>query len=118
VLAVDDAARRAVALVRDGAGPVFLELKTYRFRAHSMYDAERYRSKEEVAAWRARDPIELFAERLREAGMLDDARVVDLEAAISAEIDRAIAYAEAGTDEPVEDLTRFVYSEDGEGRTP
>jgi pyruvate dehydrogenase E1 component alpha subunit len=116
VLAVDDAARRATGLVRDGGGPVFLELRTYRFRAHSMYDAERYRSKDEVAAWRRRDPLDLFAARLREADLLTDEQVVEMETAIGAEIDEAIAFAEAGTDEPLEDLTRFVYSE--EGRQP
>ena len=116
VLAVDDAARRATGLVRDGGGPVFLELRTYRFRAHSMYDAERYRSKDEVAAWRSRDPLDLFATRLRDADLLTDERVVEMETAIGAEIDESIAFAEAGTDEPLEDLTRFVYSE--EGRQP
>ena len=114
VMAVDDAARRAARLVRDGGGPVFLELRTYRFRAHSMYDAERYRSKEEVKAWRSRDPIVLFGDRLRRAGILHDDHVLELEAAISAEIDASVAFAEAGTDEPLEELTRFVVSEPGE----
>ena len=117
VLAVDDAARKAVAQVRDGGGPVFLELRTYRFRAHSMYDAERYRSHEEVSAWRTRDPIELFASRMRAAGLIDDEAVVALEKQIADEIDASIAYAEAGTDEPLEDLTRFVTSEPGDSVT-
>jgi pyruvate dehydrogenase E1 component alpha subunit len=113
VTAVDNAARRAVALIRDGGGPVFLELRTYRFRAHSMYDAERYRSRDEVEAWRARDPIDLLVARLREDGLLDDEALVSLEKQVSAEIDEAVAFAEAGTDEPVEQLTRFVMSEEG-----
>jgi pyruvate dehydrogenase E1 component alpha subunit len=111
VAAVDDAARRAVALIRDGGGPVFLELRTYRFRAHSMYDAERYRSHEEVDAWKTRDPIEVFGARLREAGLLDDEAALRAEKEITAEIDAAVAFAEAGTDEPLADLTRFVTSE-------
>jgi pyruvate dehydrogenase E1 component alpha subunit len=114
VTAVDEAARRAVALVRDGGGPVFLELRTYRFRAHSMYDAERYRSREEVTSWRSRDPIDTFSARLREAGVLDDEAVVQLEKEVSAEIDAAVAFAEAGTDEPLSELTRFVTSETGD----
>lgn len=113
VTAVDDAARRATALVRDGGGPVFLELRTYRFRAHSMYDAEHYRSKDEVASWRSRDPIDTFGARLREAGILDDEAVVALEKQVAAEIDEAIAFAEAGTDEPLDDIARFVTSEPG-----
>ena len=116
VTAVDEAARRATALVRDGAGPVFLELRTYRFRAHSMYDAERYRSKDEVTSWRSRDPIDTFAGRMREAGLLDDDTVLALEKEVSDEIDAAVAFAEAGTDESVEDLSRFVMSEKGGSR--
>jgi len=111
VTAVDDTARRAVAMIRDGGGPVFLELATYRFRAHSMYDAERYRSHEEVTSWRTRDPIDTFAERLRESGLLDDEAAVALEKEIADEIDDAIAFADAGTDEPLDELTRFVTSE-------
>ena len=113
VAAVADAARRAVTLIRDGGGPVFLELRTYRFRAHSMYDAERYRSREEVTSWRSRDPIDTFSARLREAGMLDDEAIVAMEKDVSAEIDAAVAFAEAGTDEPLSELARFVTSETG-----
>ncbi len=56
VLAVEDAARRAVEEIRAGAGPHFLELRTYRFRAHSMYDPDRYRDKAEIESWRAARP--------------------------------------------------------------
>jgi pyruvate dehydrogenase E1 component alpha subunit len=111
VLAVADAARRAAVEVRAGRGPVFLELRTYRFRAHSMYDPERYRSKEEVAAWRQRDPIDLLVARLRGAELLGDDDLAAIEGEVAAEIDAAVAAAEAGTLEPVADLTRFVTSE-------
>jgi pyruvate dehydrogenase E1 component alpha subunit len=112
VEAVADATGRAVAQVREG-GPTFLELLTYRFRAHSMYDPERYRSKEEVARWREHDPIPLFEARLREAGTLDDAELAAIEAQVAEELDDAVAAAEAGGPEPVEDLLRFVHSEVG-----
>jgi pyruvate dehydrogenase E1 component alpha subunit len=112
-LAVADAAERAAAVVRDGGGPAFLELRTYRFRPHSMYDPELYRSKDEVAEWRERDPIDALAARLRAAGALDDAARAALDAEVAAEIDAAVAFAEAGTDEPPEELTRFV-TMDGE----
>jgi pyruvate dehydrogenase E1 component alpha subunit len=111
VFAVADAAHRAALEVRAGRGPVFLELRTFRFRAHSMYDPERYREKEEVDRWRERDPIELCTRRLLDEGLLDDDDIAEIEAAVSAEVDDAVAVAEAGTLEPVEDLTRFVYSE-------
>ena len=110
VLAVEDAARRATLEIRAGRGPVFLELRTYRFRAHSMYDPERYRSKEEVDAWRRRDPIDLLRERLSSAGLLADDDLDAIERDVTEEIDAAVAAAEAGTLEPVEDLTRFVTS--------
>jgi pyruvate dehydrogenase E1 component alpha subunit len=110
-LAVHHAAGRAVTAIRAGDGPVFLELRTYRFRAHSMYDPERYRDHAEVERWKERDPIDALAARLREAGALDDTALAELEAEVAAEIDDAVAFAESGTLEPVEDLTRFVYSE-------
>jgi pyruvate dehydrogenase E1 component alpha subunit len=111
VLAVEQAAREAADAVRSGSGPRFLEMRTYRFRAHSMYDPDRYRSKEEIERWKQRDPITLFAQRLVEAGILDDATRAALDASVAAEVDAAVAFAEAGTPEPVEDLTRFVTSE-------
>jgi pyruvate dehydrogenase E1 component alpha subunit len=111
VLAVERAARRAVGEVRAGRGPFFLELRTYRFRAHSMFDPELYRDKAEVERWRERDPLPTFAAWLRGHGALDDAALAGLEADVGAEIEAAVAFAEAGTLEPVEQLTRFVYSE-------
>ena len=111
VLAVERAAGAAASSVRAGAGPHFLELRTYRFRAHSMYDPELYRTKAEVEEWKERDPIGGFVARLGAERLVDDARVAAIEAEIAAELDAAIAFAEAGTEEPVEDLERFVYSE-------
>ncbi len=111
VLAVNEAAARAVELVRDGGGPVFLEARTYRFRAHSMYDPDRYREKAEIEQWRHRDPIALLGERLTADGLLTDADVEAAEQDITTEIDAAVAFAEAGTDEPVEQLLRFVHTE-------
>jgi pyruvate dehydrogenase E1 component alpha subunit len=111
VRAVEDAARRAVAGVRGGGGPYFLELRTYRFRAHSMYDPELYRQKQEVEEWKKRDPIAALVDRLQSGGYLAAGQLEQMETAIAAEIDDAIAFAEAAPLEPVEDLTRFVYSE-------
>ncbi len=111
VLAVADAARQAVVQIRAGGGPVFLEMRTYRFRAHSMYDPERYRSKEEVEEWKHRDPIETLTARLRDHGALDDGELDEVEAEVAAEIDAAVDFAEAADEEPVADLLRFVHSE-------
>ena len=111
VLAVEDAARKAAAEVRDGGRPCFLELKTYRFRAHSMYDPDLYRTKEEIESWKQHDPIPALIAGLRSAELLSDEDVARLEQEIAQEIEAAIAFAEAGTFEPVEELERFVYYE-------
>ena len=111
VLACEESARRAAEIVRGGGGPCFVEFRTYRFRAHSMYDPELYRSKDEVERWRQRDPLSLLGDRLRADGLLDDGLVALMEKEVAVEIDAAVEFAEAGHLEPVEDLTRFVTSE-------
>ena len=111
VLAVQEAAQRATALVRGGGGPCFLELRTYRFRAHSMYDPDRYRDKAEVEQWRASDPIPRLTSDLLAQEALAEAEVATWEAEIEQEIAAAVQAAEAAPLEPVEDLTRFVTSE-------
>lgn len=115
VLAVSEAAARAAAEVRDGGRPCFLELRTYRFRAHSMYDPDLYRSKEEIERWKARDPIPALIESMREAGILEDSDLQGVETGVERELDGAIEFAERGTLEPVEDLERFVYWSEPDG---
>jgi pyruvate dehydrogenase E1 component alpha subunit len=110
VLTVKEATAQAVAEVRAGGGPQFIEFRTYRFRAHSMFDAELYRSKAEVEKWKERCPIRLFTERLRADGMLDDAALAAIEAKVAHEIADSVAYAEAGSWEPLENLARDVYT--------
>jgi pyruvate dehydrogenase E1 component alpha subunit len=113
VLAVEEAARRAVDAVRAGGGPHFLELRTYRFRAHSMFDPERYRDKTEVSRWMERDPIATLRKALEDAGQLTEKDWKKIQQDVEAEVKAAVEFADAGTLEPVEDLTRFVYSERG-----
>jgi pyruvate dehydrogenase E1 component alpha subunit len=111
VLAVEVAARRAVTAVRAGEGPRFLECQTYRFRAHSMFDAQLYRDKAEVEAWKQKGPVLRFGHWLEETGMLEPAGRARIDAEIEEELAVAVAFAEAGTWEPVEDLTRDLYTE-------
>lgn len=111
VFAVEEAALRAADAVRGGGGPHFLELRTYRFRAHSMFDPDLYRDKAEIERWKERDPIDLLDVRLVSSGVLDDDRRAGMEDEVAEEIDAAVAFAEAGHFEDVDDLTRFVYSE-------
>ena len=110
VMAVMEATTQAVEEVRSGGGPQFIEFRTYRFRAHSMFDPELYRSKAEVEQWKKRCPILTFTERLRPEGVLDDAGLAAMEAGVADEIGAAVAFAEAGSWEPVEYLTRDVYT--------
>ncbi|GAA4790889.1 pyruvate dehydrogenase (acetyl-transferring) E1 component subunit alpha [Actinomycetospora chlora] len=115
--AVRAATQRALALVRGGPGPCFLELRTYRFRAHSMYDPDRYRDRAEIARWREHDPVDGLHARLLADGELDDEGWARLVAEVDAEIREAEAVAEAAPVEPVEDLLRFVGAEPT-GETP
>jgi pyruvate dehydrogenase E1 component alpha subunit len=108
VEAVHAAARQAVAQVREGKGPVFVEFQTYRFRAHSMFDPELYREKSEVDEWKKRGPIHSYTARLKAKGALTEEQFLEMDKAAMTEVDAAVAYAEAGTWEPVEELTRHV----------
>lgn len=110
VVAVEAAARRMAQEVRVGGGPRFIESKTYRFRAHSMFDPELYRSKAEVEEWKKRDPIVLFSRWLHDAGLLHEADVQMIENDVARVVEEAVAFAEAAPWEPVEDLLRDVYA--------
>ncbi|MFO7700311.1 MAG: pyruvate dehydrogenase (acetyl-transferring) E1 component subunit alpha [Acidimicrobiia bacterium] len=112
VLAVAEAARRAVESIRAGGGPHFLELRTYRFRAHSMFDPELYRDRSEVDEWKGHDPIDSFRNLLETGGNLTASEWDEMEAGVAEAIDAAVAFAEAGTLESVDELTRFVMSEE------
>jgi pyruvate dehydrogenase E1 component alpha subunit len=116
VLAVERAARQAAESIRAGAGPHFLEARTYRFRAHSMYDPDRYRTKEEITQWKSRDPITALTQRMRADGEIDEAALAALEQQAAEEVDHAVRAAERAPEEPVEDLLRFVTSSTREAR--
>ncbi len=111
VVAVEAAARRAVAAIRAEAHPRFLECLTYRFRAHSMFDAGLYRDKAEVREWRERDPVPRFRDWLVTNNLLHDEEIAAIEAEIEQEVANAAASAEQAPWEPVEDLERHVMAE-------
>ena len=110
VVAVHEAAKEAVDAVRAGGGPYFVEFQTYRYRAHSMFDPDLYRDKAEIEAWKERGPIHNLTRRLKAEGTLTEEAFLAIDAAAIAEVDEAVAFAEAGTWEPVEDLARDVYT--------
>ena len=115
VLAVHEAAKAAADAVRADGLPCFVEFHTYRFRAHSMFDAELYRDKAEVERFRQLGPIHTFTDRLKAAGMLTEEEFQAIDRDALAEVDAAVAFAEAGTWEPVEHLTRDVTTPAPEG---
>lgn len=117
VLAVHEATQAAAAAVRADGLPYFVEFHTYRFRAHSMFDAELYRDKAEVERFKKLGPIHNFTDRLKAAGMLTEGEFQAIDRDALAEVDAAVAFAEAGTWEPVEQLTRDVTTPAREGST-
>ena len=111
VLAVAEAAKRAVLTIRSGGGPVFLEFQTYRFRAHSMFDPELYRDKEEVQRWKEHGPVKRLAQLLVEKQHLNESDIRAMEAEIEQLVDEAVVFAEKSEFEDPDTLSRFVTSE-------
>lgn len=112
VVAVCDATERAMSAVRETRRPRFLELSTYRFRAHSMYDPDLYRSKDEVREWATKhDPIQGFRSWLEQRDWLSPEDMSDIERRVADDVARAVAEAESGELEPVSHLTADVYAE-------
>jgi pyruvate dehydrogenase E1 component alpha subunit len=110
VIDVAEAAEKAAADIRAGKGPVFLECLTYRFRAHSMFDAELYREKTEVEAWKKKGPLVILQKKLEAMDLWPEINTKELEEEVAAIVGEAVAFAENGTLEPIADLEKFVYS--------
>ncbi|MFM2367848.1 MAG: pyruvate dehydrogenase (acetyl-transferring) component subunit alpha [Bacteroidota bacterium] len=111
LIAVVDAANTAVEKIRSNGKPYFLVCNTYRFRAHSMFDAELYRDKKEVEEWKKKDPIPQFEQFLLQQQWITENEIAEFETKIETKIKIAVNFAEAGTWEPLDQLTKFVYSE-------
>jgi len=111
VLAVEQAAKEAVAKIQSTGKPFFLVCNTYRFRAHSMFDAELYREKAEVEQWKKRDPVTRLQQLLLAENIITQNEMETINKQVEEEVQKAVDFAEAGTWEPVETLGKFVYSE-------
>ncbi|MDH3624111.1 MAG: pyruvate dehydrogenase (acetyl-transferring) E1 component subunit alpha [Myxococcales bacterium] len=112
VVAVERVVHNAAESVRETGEPRFVELRTYRFRAHSMYDAELYRSKAEVEEWKKLDPIEQLKERALGATLITGADIETIEQEVAREIEEAVQFAEEGEWESIDDLARHTYARD------
>jgi pyruvate dehydrogenase E1 component alpha subunit len=99
----------AVQRVREDRRPLLIEAVTYRFRGHSMADPEQYRTKEEVAQWRTRDPIPAFGGLLKAEGVIDDDEEARIDAEAVERVDAAVAFAEASPFPAPESLYDDVY---------
>jgi pyruvate/2-oxoglutarate/acetoin dehydrogenase E1 component len=116
-LAVYDAVKIAVERARRGEGPSLVESLTYRYKGHSKSDKQAYRTKEEVKAWQERDCIARFERGLIEARLLTEREAADIEASVRAEIEAAIAFADASPEPDPAALLEDVYFEDAANRT-
>jgi TPP-dependent pyruvate/acetoin dehydrogenase alpha subunit len=113
VLAVNEAAARAIGRARRGEGPTLLELMTYRIAGHSRSDASAYRPDTEETEWLARDPIKLYRRRLVEEGVATDAQLDAIDSRVQEQLDKAVEFAESSPDPLPEDALRDVYARDG-----
>ncbi len=110
LLAVYEATRRFLRAARDERQPGLLECVTYRFRGHSVADAGKsYRTPEEIAQWKERDPLALFGRVLRERNLLDDAAQREIEQRVEQEVQQAVAAAAAAPDPPLDSLYQHLY---------
>lgn len=114
LMKVMDAANTAVQKVRRSGKPYLLVCNTYRFRAHSMFDAELYRDKKEVEEWKKHDPIPKFQQYLLQEKLITETEIAEFESKIEKKIQKSVDFAEAGTWEPIDQLTQYVYSQNKE----
>ncbi len=110
VLEVYDAATEAVKRARAGEGPTLLECKTYRWKGHSKSDQERYRTKEEIEAWKEKDPIKRFRETLISEGVISEGEAKQIEEEASQTIAEALEYAMASPEPSVDTVLEGVYA--------
>lgn len=110
MLAVYTATQSAVARARRGEGPTLIEAQTYRWKGHSKSDKQRYRTKEEVAEWQARDPIARLAQKMMAAGILTEEDLAQLQTQVEAEIAAAIEFAKNSPEPDPATILEGVYA--------
>jgi TPP-dependent pyruvate/acetoin dehydrogenase alpha subunit len=110
VLAVYQSTQGAIARARAGDGPTLIECKTYRWHGHSEHDKPFYRTTDEEAMWKSRDPLPTFTAYLRNQSVLNDERLLGIEERIRTEIDSAVAFAESSPEPSPEDAVTDMYA--------
>ena len=112
VFEVIEKTKEALGFIKREGRPYFLEFRTYRFRSHSMFDPELYRSKEEVIKWKEKDPINFLVDHMKKNNLLSDEVLKDLERKVENEMQAAINFAENSELESLEDLEKHLYEND------
>ncbi|MCJ2377572.1 pyruvate dehydrogenase (acetyl-transferring) E1 component subunit alpha [Vibrio sp. ZSDZ34] len=112
VVDVEAASQLACQAIRSGAGPQFLECRTYRFRGHSMFDSQQYRDKDEIRSWQKKGPIVQLSHWLQNNHQISAEQIKQIELQADKEIESAVNAALLGHDEPVSDLLKHVYAEE------
>lgn len=112
VLAVYEAVGKAVERARNGEGPTLVEVETYRFCGHSRSDTRTYRTREEEAEWKGRDPIVRLGNQLVELGHATREEVEAMDKSVDAELDRAVEFAKNSPGLQPEDCLKYVYTEE------
>ncbi len=107
---VYETAGRLIKRARSGEGPAILECKTYRFRGHSRFEDPSYRTKEELAEWKRKDPIEQWAKQLRERFDVSEADITEIEERTATLLDDAVAFAEKSPDPAPEDYKKYIFA--------
>jgi pyruvate dehydrogenase E1 component alpha subunit len=110
--AVHEAIEEAVNRARSGEGPTFLEIKTYRYKGHSMSDPAKYRSKEEVEEYKMKDPVEVVRRLILERAYASEVQLDEIDGGIKAEIDQCVRFAEESPFPSDEELLRDIYAQE------
>lgn len=112
VLAVREAAERAIKRARAGEGPTLLECLTYRFRGHSLADPDELRAQEEKEFWAEKDPLIMLEKDLLEKGLASSDELREIEKEIDAEVVDAVEFALSAKEPDPNDLTKYIWAED------
>lgn len=112
VLKVYQATQEALKHIREGGGPYFMEVITYRYRGHSMGDPERYRKPEEIKQWQENDPIAIYLRCLTDEKIATNEELVEIADRVEQEVQEAIKFAEESPDPAPEELWTNVYYEE------
>ncbi len=111
VLEVREAAEKAVERARNGEGPTLLECKTYRYMGHSRFEKPCYRTEEEVAEWKLRDPILCFPKVLKEKYSVTDEELQKIEEYVKEKIEDSVRFAEQSPDPNAENYKKYMFAE-------